>query len=164
MQQALVKVYCFYSHYQDFHNEFEKFKEDNQLTIPYKEFASSLQSLFENSVKDPQNYECKFVYKQEEDKTEITFFQKLRRSKLSFCVMSYTKMTIFDMAYDHINHILYIPISYDYIIQGETKGRSKTFKLNTTSGESIEITPKMENKRIYPLNIYVLKILNNIYQ
>lgn len=58
--------------------EYEDFKAANQLTIPFENFANSVQLLLENSVKKVEEFECRFAENVEEEAASIKFYQKLR--------------------------------------------------------------------------------------
>ena len=70
-------------------NEYDQFKQENQLTIPFEQFANSVKSLLENSVKNPTDYECKFAFSDEG--ATISFFQKLRLRKVEIFELAFTK-------------------------------------------------------------------------
>lgn len=62
--------------------EYEEFKSSNQLTIPFDNFANSVQVLLENSVKKADEFECRFAENAEDETASIKFYQKLRLRKV----------------------------------------------------------------------------------
>jgi len=63
-------------------NEYEQFQKENQLTIKFEGFGQSVQTLLENSVKNPKEYECKFTFSEDKETASIEFFQTLRLRKV----------------------------------------------------------------------------------
>ena len=72
-------------------NEYDSFKEENQLTIPFEQFSNSVKSLLENSVKNAQDYECRFEFSDDKESASIKFFQKLRLRKVEIFELTFGK-------------------------------------------------------------------------
>lgn len=72
-------------------NEFDDFREQNQLSIKYEQLAQSIADLFEKSVKNPKEISIRFTFSDNSEEATIKFFQKLRLRSIEIFSLTFTK-------------------------------------------------------------------------
>lgn len=72
-------------------NDFEEFKQNNQLSVDFRDLPNSISQLFEKSVKNSDEFSVSLVLSDSGEEAKIMFYQKLRLRRIEILCLDFTK-------------------------------------------------------------------------